>query len=54
MSVSVEERGVGLGLGRGQGGRESMDSVGTVGTEESRASALEVHLGMRVGKGGGE
>jgi len=40
--------------GAGAGGRESVDSVGTVRTEESRVSALKVYLGTRTGRGGWE
>ena len=50
---SVREGGAGAGT-RAKGGRESVDSVGTDGTEKSRVSALKVYLGTRAGWGGWE
>ena len=50
FSLGVGSRGVGSSWDPAS----VVDGAGTVGTEENRASALEVHLGMRVGKGGGE
>jgi len=52
---SVREGGARTGAGTGvKGGRESVDSVGTVGMEESRVSALKVYLGTRTGRGSWE
>ena len=53
--LSVREGGAGAGVGtRAKVGRESVDSVGMVGTEESRVSALKVYLGTRTVTGSWE